>query len=173
MITTGDVFTAKYSVCPVEGQVQAPRTPGEHMSTQTPCAGHQGQDLQIQPLPRRTLACMGSHKEADVGSLVPAGEKLGQHSVNPALHAHCILLPRDDSPSFLFSLHLLEHPAPTACSLQHPEGSPIVTWAAFGVEGMKMEAQTRGKPARHPRAHPPKHKGCQRPPKIRNYNSQD
>ncbi|ELR49312.1 Coiled-coil domain-containing protein 57 [Bos mutus] len=75
------------------------------------------------------------------------------------------LTSQDDSPP--------EHPAPTACSLQHPEGSPTVTWAAFGVEGMKMEAQTRGKPTRHPRAHPPKHKGCQRPPKIRNYNSKD
>uniref|UniRef100_A0A8C6FYT8 Coiled-coil domain containing 57 n=1 Tax=Moschus moschiferus TaxID=68415 RepID=A0A8C6FYT8_MOSMO len=75
------------------------------------------------------------------------------------------LTSQDDSPP--------EHPAPTACSLQHPKGSPIATWAAFGVEGMKMEAQTRGKPARHPRAHPPKHKGCQRPPKIRNYNSKD
>ncbi|XP_061000458.1 coiled-coil domain-containing protein 57 isoform X2 [Dama dama] len=75
------------------------------------------------------------------------------------------LTSQDDSPP--------EHSAPTACSLQHPEGSPIATWAAFGVEGMKMEAQTRGKPAKHPRAHPPKHKGCQRPPKIRNYNSKD
>ncbi|KAM7232475.1 hypothetical protein CapIbe_017236 [Capra ibex] len=75
------------------------------------------------------------------------------------------LTSQDDSPP--------ERPAPTACSLRHPEGSPITTWAAFGVEGMKMEAQTRGKPARHPRVHPPKHKGCQRPPKIRNYNSKD
>ena len=33
------------------------------MSTQTLCAGHQGQDLQIQLLPRRTLACMGSHRK--------------------------------------------------------------------------------------------------------------
>ncbi|KAJ1071901.1 hypothetical protein K5549_013768 [Capra hircus] len=77
------------------------------------------------------------------------------------------LTSQDDSPP------VLERPAPTACSLRHPEGSPITTWAAFGVEGMKMEAQTRGKPARHPRVHPPKHKGCQRPPKIRNYNSKD
>ena len=103
------------------------------MSTQTLCVGHQGQDLQIQLLPQRTLPCMGSHKKADMGSLVPAGGKLGQHSVNPALRAHCILLPHDDSPSFLFSLHLLEHSAQTACSLQHPEGSPIATWAAFGI----------------------------------------
>lgn len=115
----------------------------------------------------------GLPQEAGTGSLVPAGGKLSQHSVNPAVLAHRILLPHDDSPSFLFSLHLLERPVPTACSLRHPEGSPITTWAAFGVEGMKMEAQTRGKPARHPRAHPPKHKGCQRPPKIRNYNSKD
>ncbi|KAB0367938.1 hypothetical protein FD755_021262 [Muntiacus reevesi] len=65
------------------------------------------------------------------------------------------------------------YPPRSPAFLQHPEGSPIATWAAFGVEGMKMEAQTRGKPAKHPRAHPPKHKGCQRPPKIRNYNSKD
>ncbi|XDA81105.1 hypothetical protein R6Z07F_011081 [Ovis aries] len=85
------------------------------------------------------------------------------------------LLDLGSSPSGLTSQDDLppERPVPTACSLRHPEGSPITTWAAFGVEGMKMEAQTRGKPARHPRAHPPKHKGCQRPPKIRNYNSKD
>ncbi|XP_007462441.1 PREDICTED: coiled-coil domain-containing protein 57 [Lipotes vexillifer] len=76
------------------------------------------------------------------------------------------LTSQDDSPP--------EHPAPPAAySLQHPKGSPVVPWAAFAVEGMKMEAQARGKPARHPRAHPAKPKGCQRPPKIRNYNSKD
>ncbi|XP_028353933.1 coiled-coil domain-containing protein 57 [Physeter macrocephalus] len=76
------------------------------------------------------------------------------------------LTSQDDSPP--------EHPAPPAAySLQHPEGSPVAPWAAFAVEGMKMEAQARGKPARPPRAHPAKPKGCQRPPKIRNYNSKD
>ncbi|XP_067571187.1 coiled-coil domain-containing protein 57 isoform X2 [Pseudorca crassidens] len=76
------------------------------------------------------------------------------------------LTSQDDSPP--------EHPAPPAAySLQHPEGSSLAPWAAFAVEGMKMEAQARGKPARHPRAHPAKPKGCQRPPKIRNYNSKD
>ncbi|XP_061031563.1 coiled-coil domain-containing protein 57 isoform X3 [Eubalaena glacialis] len=76
------------------------------------------------------------------------------------------LTSQDDSPP--------EHPAPPAAySLQHPEGSPVAPWAAFAVEGMKMKAQARGKPARHPRAHPAKPKGCQRPPKIRNYNSKD
>ncbi|XP_068385827.1 coiled-coil domain-containing protein 57 isoform X4 [Eschrichtius robustus] len=76
------------------------------------------------------------------------------------------LASQDDSPP--------EHPAPPAAySLQHPKGSPVAPWAAFAVEGMKMKAQARGKPARHPRAHPAKPKGCQRPPKIRNYNSKD
>ncbi|XP_073654391.1 coiled-coil domain-containing protein 57 isoform X4 [Tursiops truncatus] len=76
------------------------------------------------------------------------------------------LTSQDDSPP--------EHPAPPAAySLQHPEGSSLAPWAAFAVEGMKMEAQARGKPARHPRAHPAKPKGCQRPPKIHNYNSKD
>uniref|UniRef100_A0A8C9EB38 Coiled-coil domain containing 57 n=1 Tax=Phocoena sinus TaxID=42100 RepID=A0A8C9EB38_PHOSS len=76
------------------------------------------------------------------------------------------LTSQDDSPP--------EHPAPPAAySLQHPEGSSLAPWAAFAVEGMKMEAQARGKPARHPRVHPSKPKGCQQPPKIRNYNSKD
>nr|XP_031531803.1 coiled-coil domain-containing protein 57-like [Vicugna pacos] len=68
----------------------------------------------------------------------------------------------------------LEHPAPPAAySLQHPEGSPTRSWVAFAIEGMKMEAQARGKPTGHPRARPAKPQGCQRPPKIRNYNSKE
>uniref|UniRef100_A0A8C3W959 Coiled-coil domain containing 57 n=1 Tax=Catagonus wagneri TaxID=51154 RepID=A0A8C3W959_9CETA len=65
------------------------------------------------------------------------------------------LTSQDDSPP--------EHPAPAvACSLRHPEGSPTRPWAVFAVEGMKMEAQARGKPARHLRAHPAKPRSCQR-----------
>uniref|UniRef100_A0A8C0I5U1 Coiled-coil domain containing 57 n=1 Tax=Balaenoptera musculus TaxID=9771 RepID=A0A8C0I5U1_BALMU len=60
---------------------------------------------------------------------------------------------------------------PTASNT--PREAPWRHGAAFAVEGMKMKAQARGKPARHPRAHPAKPKGCQRPPKIRNYNSKD
>ncbi|XP_072796010.1 coiled-coil domain-containing protein 57 isoform X1 [Vicugna pacos] len=67
-----------------------------------------------------------------------------------------------------------EHPAPPAAySLQHPEGSPTRSWVAFAIEGMKMEAQARGKPTGHPRARPAKPQGCQRPPKIHNYNSKE
>ncbi|XP_057572530.1 coiled-coil domain-containing protein 57 isoform X2 [Hippopotamus amphibius kiboko] len=76
------------------------------------------------------------------------------------------LTSQDDAPP--------EQLAPLAAySLQHPEGSFITPWAVFAVKGMKMEAQARGKPARHPRAHSAKPRGCQRPPKIRNYNSKD
>lgn len=173
MITTGDVFTAKYPVCPVEGQVQVLQNTWRAHVHADPLCGTPGPGPPDTAVAPEDTGLHGLPQEAGTGSLVPAGGKLSQHSVNPALLAHRILLPHDDSPSFLFSLHLLERPAPTACSLRHPEGSPITTWAAFGVEGMKMEAQTRGKPARHPRVHPPKHKGCQRPPKIRNYNSKD
>ncbi|XP_070415716.1 coiled-coil domain-containing protein 57 isoform X2 [Equus przewalskii] len=60
-----------------------------------------------------------------------------------------------------------------ADSLQHSDRSPIETWAAFAVKGMKMEAQEKARPTRPARAHPAKPKGCQRPPKIRNYNFKD
>ncbi|XP_066091116.1 coiled-coil domain-containing protein 57 isoform X1 [Saccopteryx bilineata] len=62
---------------------------------------------------------------------------------------------------------------PAAHSPRHLEGSPIETWAAFAIKGMKVEAQTKAKPARPSRAHSAKPKGCQRPPKIWNYNFKD
>ncbi|XP_034881622.1 coiled-coil domain-containing protein 57-like [Mirounga leonina] len=62
---------------------------------------------------------------------------------------------------------------PAADSLGHPDRSPVGTRAAFAIEGMKMEAQAKAKPTRPSRAHPAKTKGCQRPPKIRNYNLKD
>lgn len=95
--------------------------------------------------------------------------------MNPALQA------QHPAPSHLLvtlpppvSLHLLEHPAPpVAYSLQHPEGSPLRPQMVFAMEGMKMDTQARGKPARQLRARPARPKGCQRPPKIRNYNAKD
>uniref|UniRef100_A0A480MXM8 Coiled-coil domain-containing protein 57 isoform X23-like n=1 Tax=Sus scrofa TaxID=9823 RepID=A0A480MXM8_PIG len=76
------------------------------------------------------------------------------------------LTSQDDSPA--------EHPAPpVAYSLQHPEGSPLRPQMVFAMEGMKMDTQARGKPARQLRARPARPKGCQRPPKIRNYNAKD
>ncbi|KAM8784468.1 coiled-coil domain-containing protein 57 [Rhynchonycteris naso] len=64
--------------------------------------------------------------------------------------------------------------APLAAdSPQHLEGSPIKMLAAFSIKGMKVEAQAKAKPARPSRAHPAKPKGCQRPPKIWNYNFKD
>ncbi|XP_058417920.1 coiled-coil domain-containing protein 57 isoform X2 [Diceros bicornis minor] len=59
---------------------------------------------------------------------------------------------------------------PAAKSVQHSDRSPIKMPAAFAIEGMKMETQAKTKPAR---AHPVKPKGCQWPPKIRNYNFKD
>ncbi|XP_025715383.1 coiled-coil domain-containing protein 57 isoform X2 [Callorhinus ursinus] len=62
---------------------------------------------------------------------------------------------------------------PAANSLGHPDRSPVGTRAAFAIEGKKMEAQAKTKPTRPSRAHPAKTKGCQWPPKIRNYNLKD
>ncbi|XP_032177999.1 coiled-coil domain-containing protein 57 isoform X1 [Mustela erminea] len=62
---------------------------------------------------------------------------------------------------------------PAADSLRHPDGSSAATRAAFAVEGMKMEARAKALPARPARAPPSKTKGCQQPPKIRNYNLKD
>lgn len=41
----------------------------------------------------------------------------------------------------------------------------------MAIKGKKMEAQA--KPERPSRAHCAKPKGCQRPPKVRNYNFKD
>uniref|UniRef100_G1MFU1 Coiled-coil domain containing 57 n=1 Tax=Ailuropoda melanoleuca TaxID=9646 RepID=G1MFU1_AILME len=62
---------------------------------------------------------------------------------------------------------------PVADSLGHPDRSPVRTRAAFAIQGMKVEAHAKAKPARPSRAPPAKTKGCQRPPKIRNYNLKD
>lgn len=62
---------------------------------------------------------------------------------------------------------------PAADSLRHPDGRSVATWAAFAVEGMKMEAQAKALPARPARVPPSKTKGCRQPPKIRNYNLKD
>ncbi|XP_040312648.1 coiled-coil domain-containing protein 57 isoform X3 [Herpailurus yagouaroundi] len=61
---------------------------------------------------------------------------------------------------------------PAADSLKDPEGSPVGAQAALAIEGVKAEAQAKARP-RTARAHPAKTKCCQRPPKIRNYNSKD
>ncbi|XP_022378960.1 coiled-coil domain-containing protein 57 isoform X2 [Enhydra lutris kenyoni] len=62
---------------------------------------------------------------------------------------------------------------PAADSRGHPAASSVATRAAFTVEGMKMEARAKALPARPARAPPSKLKGCQQPPKIRNYNLKD
>ncbi|KAK2497951.1 hypothetical protein MC885_010961 [Smutsia gigantea] len=71
------------------------------------------------------------------------------------------LTPQDDSA-----------PERTA-SLPHPEGSPSETQAAFAIQGKKVEAQAKTKPARPSRTRPAKPKGCQLSPKVRNYNFKD
>lgn len=62
---------------------------------------------------------------------------------------------------------------PAAGGLRHPDRSSVATRAAFAVEGVKMEARAKALPARPARAPPSKTKGCQQPPKIRNYNLKD
>ncbi|KAM7068121.1 coiled-coil domain-containing protein 57 isoform 2-T2 [Molossus nigricans] len=62
---------------------------------------------------------------------------------------------------------------PAADSPRHPDGSPVETQAAFAIKGMRIEAQAKAKPTRPSRAHPAEPKGCQQPPKIRNYNFKD
>ncbi|KAF6092789.1 coiled-coil domain containing 57 [Phyllostomus discolor] len=64
--------------------------------------------------------------------------------------------------------------APAAADRLRPaNGSPRETRAAFAIQGVKMDAQAKAKPARPPRAHPANPKRCQRAPKIRNYNVKD
>lgn len=45
--------------------------------------------------------------------------------------------------------------------------------AGIATPGMKTAAQAKAKPTGASRSHPAKVKGCQRPPKIRNYNIKD
>lgn len=62
---------------------------------------------------------------------------------------------------------------PVPDSLRHPDRSPARTRTAFAIQGLKVEVHAKAKPARPSRAPPAKTKGCQRPPKIRNYNLKD
>uniref|UniRef100_A0A2K6UB01 Coiled-coil domain containing 57 n=1 Tax=Saimiri boliviensis boliviensis TaxID=39432 RepID=A0A2K6UB01_SAIBB len=61
-----------------------------------------------------------------------------------------------------------ELPAPPAANR-----SPVRMQAGFATPGMKTAAQAKAKPTGASRFHPAKVKGCQRPPKIRNYNVKD
>ncbi|XP_032097064.1 coiled-coil domain-containing protein 57-like [Sapajus apella] len=61
-----------------------------------------------------------------------------------------------------------ELPAPPAA-----DRSPIKMQVGFATPGMKTAAQAKAKPTGASRSHPAKAKGCQRPPKIRNYNIKD
>uniref|UniRef100_A0A2K5ETR1 Coiled-coil domain containing 57 n=1 Tax=Aotus nancymaae TaxID=37293 RepID=A0A2K5ETR1_AOTNA len=61
-----------------------------------------------------------------------------------------------------------ELPAPPAA-----DRSPVKMQAGFATPGMKTAAQAGAKPTGASRSHPAKVKGCQRPPKIRNYNVKD
>nr|XP_037849350.1 coiled-coil domain-containing protein 57 isoform X4 [Chlorocebus sabaeus] len=51
--------------------------------------------------------------------------------------------------------------------------SPVKMQAGIATPGMKTAAQAKAKPTGASRSHPAKVKGCQRPPKIRNYNIKD
>ncbi|XP_040495888.1 coiled-coil domain-containing protein 57 isoform X7 [Ursus maritimus] len=87
------------------------------------------------------------------------------------------LLDLGSSPSGLTSqddsapVEFMARPVPD--SLRHPDRSPARTRTAFAIQGLKVEAHAKAKPARPSRAPPAKTKGCQRPPKIRNYNLKD
>ncbi|XP_037849350.2 coiled-coil domain-containing protein 57 isoform X4 [Chlorocebus sabaeus] len=61
-----------------------------------------------------------------------------------------------------------ELPAPPAV-----DRSPVKMQAGIATPGMKTAAQAKAKPTGASRSHPAKVKGCQRPPKIRNYNIKD
>ncbi|XP_045428205.1 coiled-coil domain-containing protein 57 isoform X1 [Pipistrellus kuhlii] len=77
------------------------------------------------------------------------------------------LTSQDDSvPERAMSPAAAEGPARAA-------GSPVGLRPAFSIKGMRIEAQTKAKPARPSRAHPAKPKGCQQHPKVRNYNFKD
>lgn len=61
-----------------------------------------------------------------------------------------------------------ELPAPPAV-----DSSPVKMQAGITTPGMKTAAQAKAKPTGASRSHPAKVKGCQRTPKIRNYNIKD
>nr|XP_054958173.1 coiled-coil domain-containing protein 57 isoform X1 [Pan paniscus]XP_054958174.1 coiled-coil domain-containing protein 57 isoform X1 [Pan paniscus] len=61
-----------------------------------------------------------------------------------------------------------ELPAPPAA-----DRSPVKMQAGIATPGMKTAAQAKAKTTGASRSHPAKAKGCQRPPKIRNYNIMD
>ncbi|XP_077829525.1 coiled-coil domain-containing protein 57 isoform X6 [Macaca mulatta] len=61
-----------------------------------------------------------------------------------------------------------ELPAPPAV-----DSSPVKMQAGIATPGMKTAAQAKAKPTGASRSHPAKVKGCQRTPKIRNYNIKD
>ncbi|NP_001381598.1 coiled-coil domain-containing protein 57 isoform 4 [Homo sapiens] len=61
-----------------------------------------------------------------------------------------------------------ELPAPPAADRR-----PVKMQAGIATPGMKTAAQAKAKTTGASRSHPAKAKGCQRPPKIRNYNIMD
>ncbi|XP_045631004.1 coiled-coil domain-containing protein 57-like [Ursus americanus] len=88
-----------------------------------------------------------------------------------SVHVFCLFL---DGVICSLGVEFVEFMArPVPDSLRHPDRSPARTRTAFAIQGLKVEAHAKAKPARPSRAPPAKTKGCQRPPKIRNYNLKD
>uniref|UniRef100_A0A9L0JCC1 Coiled-coil domain containing 57 n=1 Tax=Equus asinus TaxID=9793 RepID=A0A9L0JCC1_EQUAS len=149
---------------------------------ETPCGSEAG--VAVGPGQKQhkssTMPCKSTRqKEGRSSKSLPAQEfreENGHHTQRSSSLASSSLqdawkfLDLGSSPSGLTSQ---EDCTQAADSLQHSDRSPIETWAAFAVKGMKMEAQEKARPTRPARAHPAKPKGCQQPPKIRNYNFKD
>ncbi|XP_046530961.1 coiled-coil domain-containing protein 57 isoform X1 [Equus quagga] len=149
---------------------------------ETPCGSEAG--VAVGPGQKQhkssTMPCKSTRqKEGRSSKSLPAQEfreENGHHTQRSSSLASSSLqdawkfLDLGSSPSGLTSQ---EDCTQAADSLQHSDRSPIETWAAFAVKGMKMEAQEKARPTRPARAHPAKPKGCQWPPKIRNYNFKD
>nr|XP_044600185.1 coiled-coil domain-containing protein 57 isoform X3 [Equus asinus] len=148
---------------------------------ETPCGSEAG--VAVGPGQKQhkssTMPCKSTRqKEGRSSKSLPAQEfreENGHHTQRSSSLASSSLqdawkfLDLGSSPSGLTS----QEDCTQADSLQHSDRSPIETWAAFAVKGMKMEAQEKARPTRPARAHPAKPKGCQQPPKIRNYNFKD
>ncbi|XP_070082887.1 coiled-coil domain-containing protein 57 isoform X3 [Equus caballus] len=174
-----DVKKERFSEC--SGKIQ-PCSAQIVRRNETPCGSEAG--VAMGPGQKQhkssTMPCKSTRqKDGRSSKSLPAQEfqeENGHHTQRSSSLASSSLqdawkfLDLGSSPSGLTSQ---EDCTQAADSLQHSDRSPIETWAAFAVKGMKMEAQEKARPTRPARAHPAKPKGCQRPPKIRNYNFKD
>nr|XP_024090317.1 coiled-coil domain-containing protein 57 isoform X1 [Pongo abelii]XP_054393398.1 coiled-coil domain-containing protein 57 isoform X1 [Pongo abelii] len=159
--------------------------PSRHLGKHRPRSAQVGSRLDALQGPKRqhsihTVTCKSPRQKEDRSPQPPqAPERPEEHGrqshssssfASGALQDTWRLLDLGSSPSGLTSQgdSTPELPAPPAA-----DRSPVKMQAGVATPGMKTAAQAKAKPTGASRSHPAKAKGCQRPPKIRNYNIMD